>query len=79
MYNETIKFIRENTKLITVAGVCYSSMFRVYGCVFCYISLLFAYMCMCMPSSLSCIAGVPSGSALSSLTITAHHVCAFLM
>jgi len=29
--------------------VCYSSMLRVYACVFCSISMLFVYMCVRMP------------------------------
>ena len=50
-------------------------MLRVYGCVFCSISLLSVYMCVRMPLSLRSIAGVPSSQAL----ITAHHLCAFLL
>jgi len=38
--------------------------FKIISCVFCCISLLFAYMCMHMPSSPRTIAGVPSGRAL---------------
>jgi len=36
-------------------------MLRVYGSVFCSISMLFVYMCVRMPSSPRTIAGVPSG------------------
>jgi len=75
IYTETIKWMRQNAKWIPVPGVCYSSMFRVYGCVshcvFCSISLLFAYMYMRMPSSPRSISGVPSGRALeASLLLT---------
>ena len=50
-------------------------MFRVYGCVFCSISLLFAYMCIRMPSSPGSIVEV--GRLLLGFPITAHHLCAF--
>ena len=41
-------------------GVCCSSMLCDYGCVFCFISFLFVYMCqcVCMPLSSRSIAGV---------------------
>jgi len=39
-------------------------MFRVYGCVFCSMYLLFVYICVRMPLSSRSIAGVPSGRAL---------------
>ena len=65
-------------KLIAVSGVCSSSMFRVYGCVRCSISLLCAYMSMHMPSSPRPITGVPSDRTLPSFPITAHNWCAFV-
>ena len=41
--------------------MCCQFVLRVYGLVFCYISLLFVYMCARMPVSPRSIAGVPSG------------------
>jgi len=52
-------------------------MLRVYGCVFCPISLLSVYMYVRMPLSLRSIVGVPSSQALPGYLITAHHLCAF--
>jgi len=76
--NQTIKYIQEksnNIKKITTISdpllpgciVCcsvrYAYMLRVYACVFCSITLLFACLCMRMTSSPRSIAGVPSGRA----------------
>jgi len=38
---------------MAVLGECcaFTGMLRVYGCVFCFNSLLFVYMCVRMPSS----------------------------
>jgi len=58
-------------KLFAVSGVRYSSMLRVYGCVFCSVSLLSVYMCVRLPSSPRSIAGVPSSRALPGFPITA--------
>ena len=52
-------------------------MLRVYGYVFCSISLLSIHMCVRMLLSLRSIAGVPSSQALPGYLITAHHLCAF--
>jgi len=41
-----------------------SSMLRVSSCVFCFMSLLFEYMCMRLPFIAWSIAGVPSSLAL---------------
>jgi len=65
-------------KINSVSDVCYLSMFRVYGCVFCCISLLFAYICMHMTLSPRTIVGVPSGRALPGFPVTAHHLYAFV-
>jgi len=55
------------------------SMFRGSQCVFCSISLVFEYVCLCLPFSPWSIAGVPSGQALPGYLIAANHLCAFLM
>ena len=68
-----------NRKLIAVLSLVASSMLRVYGCVFCDISLLSVYMCVRMPLSSRSIAGVPSSRALLGYLITEHNLCAFLM
>jgi len=73
MYKEIIRQIRQNWKLIAVPGVWCPSMFRVYGCVFCSISLVSVYMCVRMPLSWRSIAGVPSSRALPGYPITTHH------
>jgi len=84
MYNKQwhvpskISINNPNTKLFTVPGVWCSSMLRVYGCVFCFISLLSVYMCVCMPSSSRSIAGVPSSRGLpgwSWLPLLLHTTC----
>ena len=46
-------------------------MLRVYGCVFCSVSLLSVYMCVRMPSSPKSIAGLPSSWALPGFPVTA--------
>jgi len=56
-----------------------TGMFRVYGRVFCSISLLSVWMCMRMPLSLRSISGVPSSQALPGYLIIARHLCAFLL
>jgi len=33
---------------IVSCSVCYSYILRIYGCVFCSLTLLFAFRCMCM-------------------------------
>jgi len=60
-----------NTKLITVSGACCLSLLHVYACVSCFISILFVYMYVHMPSSPRFIAGVPSRRALPGYLITA--------
>ena len=52
-------------------------MLRVYGCVFCSISLLSVYMCVRIPSSSRSIAGVSSSRALPGFP--SNHLCAFLI
>ena len=81
MYKENIQQIRQNRKLIAFLDVwCPSTgMFRVYGRVFCSISLLSVWMCMRMPLSLRSISGVPSSQALPGYLIIARHLCAFLL
>jgi len=58
MYKEKIQQIRQKIKSIAVPGVWCPSMLRVYGCVFCSVSLLSVCMCVRMPLSLRSIAGV---------------------
>jgi len=60
-----------NTKSITVSGVCCLSLLRVYACVSCFISILFVYMYVRMPSSPGSIAGVSSSQVLPGFLITA--------
>jgi len=52
-------------------------MLRVYGCVFCSISLLSVYMCVRIHLSSRSIAGVLSSRALP--VFPSHHLCAFLI
>ena len=52
-------------------------MLRVYGCVFCSISLLSVYMCVRIHFSSRSIAGVLSSRALP--VFPSHHLCAFLI
>jgi len=51
-------------KWMAIPGVWRKSMLRVYGCVFCSISLLSVYMCVRIPWSSRSTAGVPSSRAL---------------
>jgi len=57
-------------------SVCSSYVLRFYGCVFCSISLLFAYMCMRRTSSPRSIGGVPLGrDLLLRTTFTSMRSC----
>jgi len=79
IHEEQIQQIRQNRMLIAVPGVWCPFMLRVYRCVFCFVSLLFVYMCVRMPLSLKSIVGVPLSQVLPGYLITAHHLCAFLL
>jgi len=61
-----------NTKLLTVSGVCWWSLLRVYASVSCSISIFFVYMYVRMPSSPGSIAGVPLSQALPGFLITVY-------
>jgi len=62
---------RLKIKITVVSNVCSSSMLRVSSSAFCSMSLLFDYMCMCLPFISWSIAGVPSSQALPGFLITA--------
>jgi len=52
-------------------------MLRVVGCEFCFIPILFVYMCVRMPSSPRPIVGVPLGRALPGffIQLVLHTTC----
>jgi len=75
IYQEKIQQTSQNTKLTIIPVVWCSFMLRIYGCMFCSISLLSVYMSVRMPSGSSFIAGVPSSRALPGFYITVQ-LCA---
>ena len=54
-------------------------MLRVYGCVFCSVSLLSVFMCVRITLSSRSIAGVSSSRALPGLGFPSNHLCALLI
>ena len=59
--------------IIAIPGVWRKSMLRVYGCMFCSISLLSVYMCVRVSLSSRSTAGVPSSRALPHFPL--HTTC----
>jgi len=63
-----------NSPLFSAATSVVHPCLRVYGCVFCSISLLLVYMCAHMPSSPRSIVGVPSGRGFRAF-LSLHTTC----